>query len=99
SASPKHDVLPKFRLELSRVHAGAGDLNGIDDFQPGIDEVGQQLSHSTAAVQHHLDVGKLLGPPPHRLVPRFEEFAIHMGRDLRPALHSQVVAKADNIDA
>ena len=46
----------------------------------------------------HLDVGQLFCPTPHLGVPRLEELLIHAARNLWTVLHTQVVAKQNDID-
>ena len=49
-------------------------------------------------MEHDLDVGQLLGPPPHGGVSRLEEVPVHGRRDLGAGLHPQVVAEEDDVD-
>ena len=82
----------------ARVHAGAADLHGVDRIQSGLDQVVQQGAHAAAAVKHDFDVGQFLGTLPQAGVPRFEELAIHLGENLRSALHPQIVTEENDVD-
>ena len=96
---PQNVEIPaEIALQSLGFHAAATDLHRVDGVQAGIDQIGQQRAHRAAAVQHHLDVGQLLGARPHHGVARLEELAVHARRHLRAVLRAQVVAEADDVD-
>jgi hypothetical protein len=58
AAAPEHDVPAEIPLQALGLHAAAGDLNGVDGIQARLDQIGQQLAHPAAAVEHDLDRGE-----------------------------------------
>jgi len=59
SRPPEGDVLAESRFKLSASMPFAAYLHGIDGIKAGIDQIRQQGTYATAAMQHHLDIGKL----------------------------------------
>ena len=98
AAAPKREPVAEIAFQPGGVHAGARDLHGIRGVEPRFDQVGDQRADPAAAVEHDLDVGQFLRPPPHLGVPRFEELLVHGAGDLRAVLHAQVVAERNDVD-
>src|SRR5208337_3049485 len=98
ASAPEYHLLPEFSLELSGIHTGARNLDWVDGLQSSVNQVGQQFPNSATAMEHYFHVGQLFSTAPHEFVARLEEFPVHLGRNLRPALHSQIIAKDNDVD-
>lgn len=86
AASPEGDVTAEITLEARGFHAPGVDLHRIYSLQAGVDEVRQELPHSSAAVQHDLDFSQFLGPAPEERVEGLVETAVHLGGEQGAAL-------------
>ncbi len=97
AAAPEGQVAAELALEPDRVHAAGARLHGIDDLDPGLDEVGQDVDDRAAGMKedvHAATADALVDD----LLPGLEDLAVEAGRDHRGLLGAEVVAHLDDLD-
>ena len=60
AAAPERDVRAEVALEPLGLHVLRGDLDGVDDVDAGLDQVGQELVDRAARVQERLHLAVLV---------------------------------------
>jgi hypothetical protein len=98
AAPPEAQVATELPLHPGRVHAAGAGLDGIDDLDPDLDEVGQDGRDRAAGVEE--DAQARLAPDLviEDLLARLEDLAVEAGRDLQGVLGPEVVAHLDDVD-
>ena len=78
TAPPEGKTVAEVAFQAGGVHAAAGDLDRIDGFESGIDEVVEEFTNTATAVKVDRDVGgELFGAPPHQAFAGLEKLPVH----------------------
>ena len=98
AAAPEDEVPAELALELGRVHPRGGDLDRVEDVDPDLDEVGEQLADRPAGVEQDLRPGPGPDEREELRVERLHELAVRSRREERRRLAAEVVRLADDVD-
>ena len=98
AAAPERDVLAEFPLEPGRVHPLRARLDGVDDVDADLDQVGEDVGDRPAGMEKDFQAGVFLDEIEQDLLAGFEDFPVHPGGNLQAVLRPQVVAHLDDFD-
>jgi hypothetical protein len=99
AAPPEDDFIAEAAFEFGRVHAAGGDLDGVEDIDAVVDQLGDVFDAAAAGVVPDLGGGELLDVPDEGLLSWLDDGAVEIGAKQRAILTGQVVADHDDIDA
>ncbi len=92
AAAPEGDVLAELAFELDGVHLSGGALDGVEDIETGVDEVGDELEDGAAGVDEGFPVGVFVDEVVDLFMEGFVEVAVGFEGDEGTALGAEIGA-------